>query len=57
MHSEKQAQVKALLFNKALTEVLAEYFNYSNIFSVENAAELPENIGINELAIKLEEGK
>ena len=57
VHSEKQAQVGALLFDKAPTKVLAEYFDYSNVFSAENAAELPENTGINEHAIELEEGK
>ena len=57
VHSKKQAQVKALLFDKASTEVLAEYSNYSNIFLMENAAKLPENTKINEHAIKLEEGK
>ena len=34
-----------------------EYSDYSNVFSTKNAAELPENIGINEYTIKLEEGK
>ena len=47
VHSKRQAQIKAqvgvLLFNKAPTEVLVEYSNYSNIFSAEHAAELPEN--------------
>ena len=61
VHSKRQAQIEAqvgaLLLNKALTEVPTEYSNYSNIFSVEYAAELPENTGINEHAIKLEEGK
>ena len=57
VHSKRQAQVGALLFDKAPTEVPAEYSDYSNIFSVENAAELPENTGMNEHAIKLEEGK
>ena len=56
-HSKKQAQVGALLFNKVLTEVLAEYSNYSTIFSVENAAKLLENTKINKHAIKLKEGK
>ena len=36
---------------------MAEYSNYSNVFSAENIAELPENTGINEYAIKLEESK
>ena len=57
MHSKKQAQVGVLLFDKALTEVLAEYSNYNNVFSAENAAELPDNLGMNEYTIKLKEGK
>ena len=61
MHSKKQAQIKvqvgALLFNKASIEVPAEYSDYSNVFSAEYAVELPENTGINEHAIKLEEDK
>ena len=61
VHSEKQAQIKAqfgaLLFNKAPTEVLAEYSDYSDVFSAEYVAELPENTGMNEHAIKLEKGK
>ena len=61
VHFKKQAQIKAqvraLLFNKAPTEVLMEYSDYSNVFSVEYAAKLPENTGMNEHAIKLEESK
>ena len=61
MHFKNQAQIKAqvgvLLFNKAFTKILVEYFNYSNVFSAENAAELPENTRINKHAIKLEEDK
>ena len=57
MHSERQAQVGALLFDKAPTKVPAEYSNYSNVFSAKNAVELPENTGMNEHAIELEEGK
>ena len=57
VHSERQTQVGALLFDKAFTKVSAEYSDYSNVFSAENAAELPENTGMNEHAIELEEGK
>ena len=57
VHSKKQAQVGALLFNKVLTKVLAKYFDYSNIFLIENVAKLLENIRINEYAIKLEKDK
>ena len=57
VHSKKQAQIGALLFDKASTEVLAEYSDYNNVFSAENTVELPENTGINEHAIELEEFK
>ena len=57
VHSKRQAQVGALLFNQALIKVSAEYSDYSNVFSAEHAAELPENTRMNEHAIKLEEGK
>ena len=55
--AQGETQVGALLFNKAPTEVQAEYSNYSDVFLAENIVELPENIGMNEHAIKLEEGK
>ena len=51
------AKVRALIFDKALTEVLVEYSDYSNAFSVKNATELLENTGMNKHAIKLEKGK
>ena len=54
---QDRAQVGILLFNKAPTKVPVEYSNYTNFFSAENAAELLENIGINEHNIELEEGK
>ena len=57
VHFKKDAQVRALLFDEALTEVPAEYSDYSNVFSAENAIELLENTGMNEHAIELEEGK
>ena len=53
----RKAQIGALLFDEAPTEVPAEYSDYSDVFSAENAAELPENTGMNEHAIELEEGK
>ena len=43
--------------NKAPTEILVEYSDYNNVFSAEYVAELQENTGINEHAIKLKEGK
>ena len=55
--AQSGAQVEALLFDKAPPKVPTKYSNYSNVFSAENAAELPENTGINKHAIKLEKGK
>ena len=55
--AQSEAQVRALIFNKAPSEVSAEYSNYSNVFSAENAADLPENTEMNEHTIKLEENK
>ena len=57
VYSKKQAQVGALLFDKAFTEVLAEYSDYSNVFSAKYAVELLDNTGMNEYAIQLEENK
>ena len=61
MYFKKQAQInnqiKVLFFNKASTEVLAKYSNYSNIFSIEYPAELPDNTRINKHTIKLEGSK
>ena len=57
VHAEKQAQVGALFFDEAPTEVPAEYSDYSDDFLAENAAKLPENTGMNEHTIELEEGK
>ena len=57
IEAQSGAQVGALLFDEAPTEVPAEYSDYSDVFSAENAAELPENTGMNEHAIELEEGK
>ena len=45
VHFERQAQVGALLFDKAPTEVPAEYSDNSNVFSAENATKLLENTG------------
>ena len=57
MHLEKQAQVKALLFDEAFFEGPTEYFNYNNIFLAENKVELSKNSKISEYAIKLDKDK
>ena len=46
-----------LIFDEAHIAILAEYFNYSNIFSAKYVVELLEHTRINDYAIKLEEGK
>ena len=51
VHFEMQAQVGALLFDKAPIKILAEYSNYSNVFSAKYVVKLLENIGINKYAI------
>ena len=55
--AQSGALIGVLIFYKAPNNILAEYSDYSNIFSVENAAELPENTGMNKHVIKLEESK
>ena len=57
IYSKKQAQVRALLFDKAFIKVSEKYSDYNNNFLAENTVELPENTGINEYAIKLEKSK
>ena len=37
--------------------VLAEYFNYGDVFSAENIADFSENTGMNEHVIRLEKSK
>ena len=55
--AQNKAQIGVLIFDKAPTEVLAEYSNYNNVFLAENIVELLENTGINKHAITLEEDK
>ena len=57
MHSEKQAQIGALIFDEAFTAVPGNLSHYSNVFSTEYVIELPEYTGINDHAIKLEKSK
>ena len=55
--AQSKAQVGTLIFNKAPTKVLAEYSNYSKVFSTENATEHPKHTRMNDYAIKLKNGK
>ena len=57
MHLEKKAQVGVLIFNKVFVVVLAEYFNYSKVFSVKNTAKLSKYFKMNNYPIKLEVNK
>ena len=57
VHSKKQAQVEALIFDKAPTAVLVEYFDYSKNFSAEYVAKFLKYTKINNHVIKLEKGK
>ena len=57
VHFKKQAQVRTLLFDKAVIKISIEYSDYIDVFSAENLAKLLENTEINEHAIKLEKGK
>ena len=51
------AQIGLLKANKAPTTVPTKYSNYTDVFSSELAAKLPEHTGINNHAIELEDGK
>ena len=55
--AQSRAKVGVFIFNEALTKVLEEYSDYSDIFSAKNGEELSKNSGINKYVIKLEKGK
>ena len=71
MHSKKQAQIKvkaqvkiqaktqvrALIFDEAFIIVLTKYFDYNNVFLVENIVRLSKYTGITNYTIKLEKNK
>ena len=59
MHLTKKVQVKikALLFIKVLIIVFLKYFNYNNIFFIENAIKLLKYTIINNYIIKLKKSK
>ncbi len=57
IYSSRAAQIAALQWAKAPTEILAKYSDYADVFSSDLAIELPKNTGLNEHAIELVEGK
>ena len=44
----------ALLFDEAFMAIMARYFNYNNIFSIENAIKLLKHTRINDYLIELQ---
>ncbi len=57
IHPSQAAQIATLQWHKALTKIPAKYSDYADVFSLDLAMELSENIGMNEYAIELIEGK
>ena len=57
VYLSQAAQIAALKQDKAPTKVLSKYANYADLFLIDLAIKLSENIGINKYVIKLEEGK
>ncbi len=47
------AQIAALQGNKAPTKILVKYSDYTDVFSLDLAIELPKNMEINKHAIEL----
>ena len=57
VHLFRAPRLAELQLEKAPTEILLEYADYSDVFLFDLVIELPENTGINENAIELVEGK
>ena len=57
IHPSREAQISALIQDKAPTKVPSEYADYVDVFSFDLAMELSENTGINKHAIELQDGK
>ena len=57
IYSSQIAEIAALQWNKAPTEIPVKYSDYADIFSSDLAMELPENTRMNEHIIKLIDGK
>lgn len=51
IYLSKKAQFGALIAEKTTTKILAEYLNFTNMFSSNLVMELPKNIKINNYAI------
>ena len=57
VHQDWEVQITALIADKALVTISAEYSNFEDVFFKESAAVLPEHTEINTHAINLEDGK
>ena len=57
IHPLQTAQISTLIQDEAPTKVATKYVDYADVFSFNLAMELLKNIGINEHAIKLHNGK
>ena len=57
IHLLRKAHLSALIQDEAPIKVPFKYVNYADVFSFTLAIESPENTGINEHAIELEEDK
>ena len=57
IYPSREAQILALILDAAPTEVPSKYADYADVFSFDLAIELPENTGINENAIELQDDK
>ena len=57
IHPSRKTQISALIQDKAPTKVPPKYADYANVFSFNLAIELPENTGMNQHSIELQDGK
>ena len=57
VHLDRKVQIAALVADKALVTISAEYSDFEDVFSKESTAVLPEYTEINTHTIDLEEGK
>ena len=57
IHPSQAAKISALIPDKASIKVSPKYADYADVFSFDLAIELSKNTGINEHAIKLQDGK
>ena len=53
----RRPQISSLIAEEAPTKVLAKYWDFADVFSLDLATELPKYTEINTHAIDLEEGK